>query len=1093
MAEQLSLDFTASATQRHRRALRLAELDDQPTLFASWSPNIDIHLQSTTEAIAQISGADPERAHHWLAGVMGGGVRVIKSRRVAIPADRLDRLLHVRPPAQVTLDAAATAVGRALWAHKLGLRPLNVRRDRRRLFADSPRWPAGMRVKDAPWHAIATLISLGLKLNVDPDAQPLLRRKLEDSGTTIAVAGMAGSAVVIETSRPEIVENLHLPALAYVGERNSGNYKLPLLAAAPLLQQKVIDVPDQLRASIEKATAPIRPLRPRDLGSAFPWSLYDFQAEDAGRAVRILETTGGVLLAGDMGSGKAVADTTPLLTPTGVARADTLAVGDLLVGLDGRPTRIEGVYPQGRRDLWRVSTSDGACIDVDDEHLWTVLDRAGHEHTLTTADLRAQPLTRDDGTRRWHLPLCAPYEPATPLAPRHDPWLCGNVIAAASDPEHRGLVPAPLLTQAGSDPRWLAIPDEARQWTPADRHALLQGLLDRAAHPRPGGAHPVRLRTRSAALAGGVIWLVRSLGGVAVAMQRGNTHLVDLTLPAALAPFRRPGKAAAVQQLAATPARALTGITRVTAGDARCFHVSAPDHLFLDAQFLPVHNTTIGLALAQHLDIWPLLVVSPLAAFSTWERQLGEMGRSFYLATDSPKKAWAEIEIGTHEAVVISYDRLPAFVELIDRMHFRGIIADEIQRIRTPGSKRSRALRALASSVPLRIGLSGTPLTNTVADVLPLGAFLAPGEWRPRAAEKDLEDMYPGDPTESLAEHLGCLMVRRRIDQVGKEMPVRNDHRIHVELTPEQRAALAALEAEAQAAKEAGDFDGPNGKFNALVKLSKMRGILANPRAAGVAGPNPKVQAAVRLIKDFHSQGRKGVIFTVDRASFSDLGAELDREGIRWGGIWGSTPPLERIAVEKRLHAGELDVVICTIAAGAESWTASPTATYCMFLSYVWAPSSLAQAEARVYRLNADLNGPPIEIVYLHAHMPGGSLDDRMVEVLDLKRVLFAQVVDRTDYEDATQVHLGLSDVLYVLTGQRDEALAAAEKDAAAATEREQERKAHAQRTLYRHKGRNKARDLDLDDGSQATTLQDHLDAELEDLMASADHDEDLA
>lgn len=842
--EQLTFDFTVSSAQRHRRANKLAELDDQPTLFASWSPDIDIHLHSPDEAIAQITGSEPERAHNWLAGVVGQ-IRVIKSRRVAFPTDKLDRLIAVRPPAQVTLDAAAAAVGRAMWADKLGLKPLRVRRHGQRLVASSPRWPAGLRIKDAPWTTIATLSHLGIALDVDEDARALYARKLTNAGAKIATAGLAGSAVLVRTNRPELIENMGLPGLAYAGRPGDGVYKLPLLASAPLLQQPLIEIPGELAAAIRTATEPTKPLSKRRLGPAFPWTLYDFQAEDAGRALRIVETTGGVLLAGDMGSGK----------------------------------------------------------------------------------------------------------------------------------------------------------------------------------------------------------------------------------------------------------------------------------------------TTVSLGLAQVLETWPLLVVAPLSAFSTWERQLGEMGRSNYLATQSPKVSWDVIESGEHDAVVISYDRLPAFVELIERMHFKALIADEIQRIRTPNSKRSRALRTLAAAMPIRIGLSGTPVTNTLNDILSVGAALAPGEWRPRANSKDLEDMYPGDPVEGIAEHLGSLMVRRRIDQVGRAMPVRNDHRVYVAMTPEQRKAIADLEAEAQAAKEQGAFDGPSGKFNALVKLGQMRKIIANPKSAGVPGPNPKIDHAVRLIKDFHDVGRRGVVFVVDRASFSDLGEELDRAGIRWGGIWGSTPPRERIEVEKRLHRKEIDVVICTIAAGAESWTASPTATYCLFLSYVWAPSSLAQAEARVYRLNADLNGPPIEIMYLHAtgvggaklggpdageDAPTGSVDDRMVEVLEGKKQLFAQVVDRMDHQDPTKVHAKLSDLLFVLTGKKDERLAKREEDEANTIAAEKAKKKHAKESLYAHKARNRNdASLGKDDGSQTMTLEEHrakaaadadmqaylddmdfaegddLDVEVEDFVPDDDGDED--
>jgi SNF2 family DNA or RNA helicase len=684
----------------------------------------------------------------------------------------------------VTLDAATAAVARALWAQKLGMKPLRVTRNGQRLLASSPRWPVGMRVVDAPWTAIAALTRLEVPLDVDQKAVQLLLGKLGDSQTVIAAAGLAGSAVSIITNRPDLLESMNLPGLSYAAEAGTGQYRMPLLAADPLLESKQIRVSDELRAAILRATAKVRPMT---TDPDFPRELYPFQARDAGRALRILETTGGVLLAGDMGSGK----------------------------------------------------------------------------------------------------------------------------------------------------------------------------------------------------------------------------------------------------------------------------------------------TTVSLALVHRMDVWPLLVVAPLAAFSTWQSQLSELGRSFHLAAGNAKADWEVLSNGDFDAVVISYDRLFAFSELIERMNFQCIVADEIQRIRTPSSRRSRTLRHLAAAVPYRIGLSGTPLTNTIADLLPLGAFLVPGEWRPRANSRELDDLYPGDPTEAITEHLGSMMVRRRMTDVGARLPQRNDHRILIELTAEQRRAIEALTAEAQAAKSAGAFEGNEGRMHAFARLQKMRQIVNCPAAASVPGPNPKVRAAVDLAEDFIAMGRKGVIFTADLTSFQELGDAMDEAGIGWVGIKGATPAMQRIANEARFKADpDIKVVLCTIQAGGESWSASPTATWLISTGYMYSPSALAQMEARVYRMNSDPDSHDIEICYIHAQAPGGSLDDRMVEILAVKRQLFAQVVDRIEHVDTTKVHYSMSDLMYLMTGERDEALIKREADEQATRKREQARKDHAKATAHGHKKRNK--DFVHDDGGQAKTFEQY-------------------
>ena len=225
--------------------------------------------------------------------------------------------------------------------------------------------------------------------------------------------------------------------------------------------------------------------------------------------------------------------------------------------------------------------------------------------------------------------------------------------------------------------------------------------------------------------------------------------------------------------------------------------------------------------------------------------------------------------------------------------------------------------------------------------------------------------------------------------------------------------------------------------------------------------------------------GRKGVVFCADRATFRELGAEFDKAQIGWVGIWGATPAHERIANERRFHQDpDVKIVLCTIQAGSESWSASPTATWLVTTSYMYAPATLAQMEARVYRMNSDPDGPDVEIMYVHASMPGGSLDDRMVQILEQKRQLFAQVVDRTDHVDSTTVHYSMGDLVYLLTGERDEKLDLHAQDAKAAAQREQDRKDHAKSTLYRNKGRNK-RDasLERDTGETTATWEEYTTA----------------
>lgn len=68
--------------------------------------------------------------------------------------------------------------------------------------------------------------------------------------------------------------------------------------------------------------------------------------------------------------GKALTYSTKILTPFGWRRFGDLQVGDVVTGANGKPCNVLGVYPQGRRQLYKATFSDGATVVCCDEHLW---------------------------------------------------------------------------------------------------------------------------------------------------------------------------------------------------------------------------------------------------------------------------------------------------------------------------------------------------------------------------------------------------------------------------------------------------------------------------------------------------------------------------------------------------------------------------------------------------------------------------------------------------------------------------------------------------------------------------------------------------
>ncbi|WP_406058125.1 PhoH family protein [Streptomyces sp. NBC_01077] len=265
---------------------------------------------------------------------------------------------------------------------------------------------------------------------------------------------------------------------------------------------------------------------------------------------------------------------TNVLTPDGWRPIGDLEVGDLVIGSNGEPTPVLGVYPQGERDVYRVSAQDGSWTLCCGEHLWTVRTASDKRRDKPWRVLETQEMIgnlRAAHARRYELPLLTapvalperdvPMDPyalglllgdgcltgsTTPsfsgedgeLAEALEAALPGVVVRAKSGPDHvlnRVKAPGDVVTLENPVTGMLRqldllatrshskfVPDDYLYNSAEVRLALLQGLLDSDGGPVTQADRTCRIQysTASIVLRDDVIALVQSLGGVAYTRRR---------------------------------------------------------------------------------------------------------------------------------------------------------------------------------------------------------------------------------------------------------------------------------------------------------------------------------------------------------------------------------------------------------------------------------------------------------------------------------------------------------------------------------------------------------------------------------------------
>ncbi|MEU8912395.1 helicase-related protein [Streptomyces nigrescens] len=425
------------------------------------------------------------------------------------------------------------------------------------------------------------------------------------------------------------------------------------------------------------------------------------------------------LLQGEVGSGKAQPLDALVLTPRGFRPMGEMTVGTEVVVPSGELAVVDGVFPQGGREVWRLVLSDGSTVECDDEHLWIVGARGTGEQVLTTRELRGD-LLRADGRPKWSIAPATPVDLEGGEARPLDPYEVGRALgeAGAGRPADR-------------------VPSAYRNAPLKDRLAVVQGLMDAGGMPAGGAAV---YRAAAGPLADDLAWLVRSLGGGAqLHPARDGAYDVSVALPAAYPPFRDaggdhavPGGSADRPEDAAGFRRAIEAIEYVGRKPVQCISVGHPAHAYVTDQFTVTHNTMVALRAmlgvvdsgGQAAMLAPTEVLAQQHHRSITEMMgklaeggmLGgaERGTKVVLLTGSMGAAarrQALLDLVTGEAGIVVGTH--ALIEDKVQFHDLGlVVVDEQHRF---GVEQRDALRGKGKQPPHLLVMTATPIPRTVA------------------------------------------------------------------------------------------------------------------------------------------------------------------------------------------------------------------------------------------------------------------------------------------------------------------------------------------------------------------------------------------
>ena len=396
----------------------------------------------------------------------------------------------------------------------------------------------------------------------------------------------------------------------------------------------------------------------------------------------------------------------------------------------------------------------------------------------------------------------------------------------------------------------------------------------------------------------------------------------------------------------------------------------------------------------------PHLVVCPTSVVGNWERELARFAPDLPIVRHhGPDRPASRRAFRPGHVTVTSYALLRRDIGMLEDIDWDVVVFDEAQQIKNPSSKGARAARALPARS--RIAMTGTPIENRLSELWAIVDVTNPGLLGSQRAFNErfaapIERWHDRGAATRLRRLVAPFVLRRlKSDpEVSVDLPPKQEIRVACALTREQASLYQATIDEAFSGKGLG-----RGAFERrgriLALLTALKQICNHPSQylgdeQRLAGRSGKLARATEILGEVVDSGDRALVFTQFREMGSRLATHLGQElGLpEVPFLHGGVPMASRDAMVNRFQEDEdaPPILLVSLRAGGTGLNLT-RATHVMHYDRWWNPAVEDQATDRAHRIGQD------RAVTVHTLVTAGTIEERISQLLDRKRVLAESVV----------------------------------------------------------------------------------------------------
>jgi superfamily II DNA or RNA helicase len=380
----------------------------------------------------------------------------------------------------------------------------------------------------------------------------------------------------------------------------------------------------------------------------------------------------------------------------------------------------------------------------------------------------------------------------------------------------------------------------------------------------------------------------------------------------------------------------------------------------------------------------PSLVITPKSLAFNWIDEAAKFAPELKVVRYAGAGRTQRLqEIQEADLVVTTYGTLRTDIARLRELEFDVAIVDEAQAIKNPKSQAAVACKKIRARH--KLALTGTPIENSIRDLLSILEFSNPGLLGLSPQKEMAQDIQS-----TLAKTLRPFLLRRTKEKVLTELPDKSEQILFCEMSTSEKQFYNAIRDKYRASlAEKIEANGlGRSKIHVLEALLRLRQAachagLVDPKRK--AEPSAKLQLLLNHIQEVTQEGHKALVFSQFTSLLALVRTQLEEAGVTYEYLDGQTED-RKTPVERFQNDPKTKVFLISLKAGGTGLNLT-AADYVFILDPWWNPAVEAQAIGRAHRMGQS------QKVFAYRMIAKGTVEEKILDLQKTKRDLAESII----------------------------------------------------------------------------------------------------